>query len=225
MRKLIQELAYLFLLYPIVVIGGSLFLFMRATGRVMVRGEENLKEEKIGTLIAPNHPSLIEPFLLPFLYFPKVLWNPFKAVPWNTPDSKNFYRPWYFFWIRALRVIPINRARPNAGDTRGTLMKIIDVLKRGETVIIFPEGGRTYKRQNITTSPRGKKLARLTGGVERIVAECDCRVIPVWVEMPPGEFITRFTKTPIVINIGKPIYRKVATEELRQAILKLADEI
>jgi 1-acyl-sn-glycerol-3-phosphate acyltransferase len=225
MKKLIQKLAYLLLLYPIAVIGGSIFLFFRTTGRLTVKGEENLKEENVGTILVPNHPSLLEPVLLPFLYFPKVLWNPFKAVPWNTPDSKNFYKPWYFFWLRALRVIPINRARPNAGDTRNALQKIIDVLKRGETVIIFAEGGRTHKRKNIITSPKGKKLGKLTGGVERIVKECDCRVIPIWVEMPPGKFITRFTKTPIVINIGRPLYHKITTEELERAILSLADEI
>lgn len=236
LKEIYHTVSFLFLLYTAGLFVGLLFLFLRLIKRVRVENGRALKELKNGrmygrngVLIVSNHPSLLEPFLIPALFFPACLINPFKFFPWSTPDKHNFVSPWYLWPVRRFRSIPIQRREINMHDIKSSFFKIIERLRKGERVVIFPEGGRTHKRSQKIYSPIFKKeMGRLKNGAEKIIQTCRSVVLPVWIEntdkvLPPRRWIPNFCKSQIIVKIGDPIFRDATTEELEKILLGLAD--
>lgn len=235
-REIYHTVSFLFLLYTIGLFVGFIFLFLRFIKRVRVENVKALRELKNGqmygrngVLIVSNHPSLLEPFLIPALFFPACLINPFKFFPWSTPDKHNFVSPWYLWPVRRFRSIPIQRREMNMRDIKHSFLKIIERLRKGERVVLFPEGGRTHKRPQKIYSPVSKKeMGKLKNGAEKIIQTCRSVVLPVWIEntdkvLPPRRWIPDFCKSQIIVKIGDPIFHDATTEELEKTLLKLAD--
>lgn len=183
-KKAFEFLIFLILVYTFVIFLGFIFILLRLTGRIKVAGSENLKKSKRGTLIISNHGSIVDSIVIASLYFPWFLIHPLKGFLWNTPDKKNFLTYGISSWIlRFLRMIPIDRDSKNPDRNKLAVEKIIQVLNRGQIVIIFPEGGRTQKQLVKRTSPlKGKEIGAFKHGVERIIQKCDCTVLPIWHE-------------------------------------------
>lgn len=236
LKEIYHTVSFLFLLYTVGLFVGLLFLFLRFIKRVRVKNGRALRELKDGrmynrngVLIVSNHPSLLEPFLIPALFFPACLINPFKFFPWSTPDKHNFVSPWYLWPVRRFRSIPIQRREINMRDIKFSFIKIIERLRKGERVVLFPEGGRTHKRPQKIYSPVSKKeMGKLKNGAEKIIQTCRSVVLPVWIEntdkvLPPRRWIPNFCKSQIIVKIGNPIFRDTTTEELETIFLELAD--
>jgi len=85
MRKTVPHIVW-----TIGLAGGLGFLTLRFLGSVDVSGYkiEKFIPSKKGLLVIYRHPSLVEPALIPFLFFPVYLFYP-KSVPFSAPDKKN----------------------------------------------------------------------------------------------------------------------------------------
>lgn len=189
---------------------GGYLKYQKSRGRlVVIGGEELLVRRPRGTLIIANHPSIMEPWTLIGLHARQYLWNP-NRIPWSTPDFGNFVNHWYGQWL-LVRTIPVYRG--SAPKAQQWVDEVIAALERGETVIVFPEGGRTrsikngeryiYSKTGRTIRPF--KIRRL---LEQLPA--DIPILPIWVErewdnrpdvsrgLPDG-----FKSTTVVVGLAK----------------------
>ena len=226
-----RDTAFFVLAYTLVTAAGVLFLILRAFRFIRNEGTVPRARDK-GLLVVSNHPSYLEAFLLPFLFFPRFLLHPVREGPWSTPDYANILAPWHLFWLRYLHMVPIYRGRTNAPQKNAAAFNTMaEILNGGGTVILFAEGGRTSSgpRHLIMTSATGKELRPLSRSIELITAHAACAILPIWVEgtdtvLPRKKHIPRFWKRQIVIRVGALLEPPVTTGELEQKLLMLADE-
>ena len=260
LRKPVNEIRFLVVNYLFSPIVGVLFCLLEALGRIKFVHFDRFPiwEEKL--IIVSNHPSLLEPVLLPFMGFPwmnfpwvfssqwsrikfslrwfsrlrKELALPKKLIPANVPDRQNFFD--YGFWRLFQGInIPVDRnGKPQ--DRISTISALKDVLEDGGRVLIFPEGGRTFKavQNSRFKSIGGKEVGKLKHGAAWLAINTDARVLPIWIEgtdrvLPNNKLPLPRLWHRITIKIGKPFLisgsgREEATSEIRQALLALADE-
>ncbi len=134
-----------------------------------IRGESSAP-----LLICANHLTLIDSFLVAWALAPPWRYaTDFDALPWNTPEKSNFasnFRSWAMTYLA--KCIPISRGGSREG-TAGVIGRVSHLLGRGETALVFPEGGR---------SRSGRVQADSAAwGVGRIVAAVPrCRVLCVY---------------------------------------------
>ncbi len=86
-------------------------MILRITKKIRVNGAAHLDELSSlkNVLLVANHPSMVDPFLItPAAFWPKMLFNPFRYFPWQTPDSKNYL--WLFPWFRFGRFVCVKRS-------------------------------------------------------------------------------------------------------------------
>ena len=232
-------MVFLAITYPLGVVLGIIFHIIRILKIIPVWHWERFPHWQRKIILVSNHPSLLEPLLLPLLFFREYFFHPFKFAPWSAPDKKNFYDPWYWFWTRP-RMVPIDR-----NDEREELKSLFwmkRILNSGGIIILFPEGGRTYKGDDFLYSRKGKRIRILMGGLGWLVLKTKATVLPVWVEgtdkvLPPNPNPDKLFSWPnlrekMTIKIGKPLEfegssavgREVVTQMIANALLKLADE-
>ena len=116
---------------------------------------ENLKEfrSKVQALphkqegpviLCPNHLTMIDSLLLIWAMTPawRALAKP-RMFPWNTPEKKNFaHNPVLRFFCYIGKCLPVVRQGP-ADKTRAFMDKIRVLLKKGQSLMMFPEGARS----------------------------------------------------------------------------------
>lgn len=224
-------------------------------------------EEKV--IIVSNHPSLLEPLILPLMGFPWMnfpwvfspLWGRIKPslrwirqlrkeffltkklIPISVPDKRNYYDKAYMGLIRGLN-IPVKRDG-TAADRVSTFLALKEVLDQGGRIILFPEGGRTYKAKRKMRSQKRKELGVLKEGAALLALQTGAKIVPIWVEgtdkfLPNDKFPAPRFWHRITINIGKSFIldksmflnsksskeiRKAATQRIAVALLETADEI
>jgi 1-acyl-sn-glycerol-3-phosphate acyltransferase len=182
--------------------GGLLFWLLRITRRVKVQGydRKKLDPKNKGLILIHNHPSLWEPALLPFLFFPWYLFSS-RFLPFSIPDKKNYHDKRWFSPFRAV-CIPVERENPRQGVQSLRLMK--EKLAQDKVLILAPEGGRTFKGEEFKVAKDGKTeevkglseidlrnnkvLRRFKPGVGWLVSNSKVEILPVWTE--GGEGIT-----------------------------------
>ncbi len=240
MKKIVDSMIDKIILFGTVytiglLLGGLLYLF-KALKIIRISNWERFPRRQGNLILVSNHPSLLEPFLLPALFFRDYIFHPFRFTPWSTPDKKNYYDRWYWFWLRP-RAVPIDR--DNQRERARAFVLIKRILISGETVILFPEGGRTFKGSEFYYSKKGKRIRTLKEGVSLLISKTNPLVLPVWVDgaeivlpnLPDKLYHTfpRFWKG-VTIKIGEPLKfsetdspEKIA-EKLIITLLKLADE-
>ncbi|PIS40231.1 MAG: hypothetical protein COT32_00805 [Candidatus Nealsonbacteria bacterium CG08_land_8_20_14_0_20_36_22] len=245
--KLVDKIVLLGTVYTIGVFLAVLLNLFRVLGRIRILHWERFpnyrcspKLYKNGLILVSNHPSLLEPFLLPVLFWKEYLLHPIQLSPWSTPDKVNYYDKWYWFWIRPL-AIPIERG--NKQEELRAFVKLRRILNSGGIVVIFPEGGRTCngKHGEFYWSERGKKIRRLKDGVGLLVQKTGAAVLPTWVDGAEN-FLPNFPnrtklyhafprfREKITIKIGEPMkFEKVKSsgeisQKLATILLHSADE-
>src|SRR5690606_18758161 len=66
----------------------------------------------------------------------------FAALPWNLPERRHFAsRGWRRALVWLLKCVPIERGR--RADVGRVLERAAWLLAQGESVLVFPEGGRS----------------------------------------------------------------------------------
>jgi 1-acyl-sn-glycerol-3-phosphate acyltransferase len=147
-------------------------------------------------IIAPNHQTYADP---PLVTIP--VRRPVYYMAW----SRLFAIPVFAGFIRRLRAFPVDI---DATDTRA-IREAARVLRAGEALMIFPEGGRT---------PDGS-LQPFRIGAFRLAVAHDVPVLPVTIDggfaaWPPGKRLPRRGRITITYH---PIERPAADKERRAA--------
>ena len=178
-------------------------------------------------IIVLNHPKLLEAVFAPVLFINEWISAPGKWAPWSTPDQKNMKTKWYwFFWLAAGRAVRFPR-----GDKRGVqkaLLRVLAILRAGGRVIVFPEGGRTWKGNEFRFSSKGKKIRWFKSAMCRSVERTGASVLPIWVDYAPLWHF--FRRAPVIVKIGplmrfpKGVSHREVTDTVEEALLLLADE-
>jgi len=162
--------------------GGILIVLMRVVGRYRVPElraiRQKYKEVKRATcgpvIVCSNHLTKIDSAILNWSL--ASVWSymkSFKFFSWNLPERANFYHSAFLKTVCYLgSCIPIDRGG-NREAVRKSLDKVIYLLKKGHTVTVFPEGGR---------SRTGRVDAEgFTYGVGKLVNKVkDCTVLCVY---------------------------------------------
>jgi 1-acyl-sn-glycerol-3-phosphate acyltransferase len=159
--------------------------------RPSTTGAENIPKSG-GAILVSNHISAGDTFLLPAMITRRVTF-PAKIELFHGRGVRGRMLTWF---LRGVGQLSIDRSggRASASSMEG----VLDVLRRGNLLGIYPEG---------TRSPDGRLYKGKTG-VARIVLQAGVPVIPVGMintELVPS----RFFKIPIMrrpkIRIGKPM--------------------
>jgi 1-acyl-sn-glycerol-3-phosphate acyltransferase len=207
-NKLTGEIRFLVVNFLVGTTLGILVCLLEAFGRIKFLYFERFPiwDEKL--IIVSNHPSLLEPVILPLMGFPWMnfpwvfspLWSrikfplswfkelqkefslPKKLIPANTPDKNNFYDPLYMRLFQGINV-PVDRSRGAQGRI-GTVRALKKVLENGGRVLIFPEGTRTFKaiQKCEVKSANGSKLGKLKDGAAWLALKTNAWILPIWVE-------------------------------------------
>lgn len=206
--KLISKVSFLVVSYVIGPILGIFICLLESFGRIKFVYFERFPIWDGRLIIVSNHPSLLEPFILPLMGFPwmnfpwvfSTQWTRIrlslsffselqkefslqrKLIPVNVPDQVNFFDPLYLRLFRGINV-SVDRNGNDHGRIR-TIMALKDILDNGGRVLLFPEGTRTFKgvkKAGVTTTG-GKQLGKLKDGAAWLAMNTGAKVLPVWVE-------------------------------------------
>ena len=182
---------------------------LRILYRPEVKGLENVPDDG-AAILAPNHQSFLDDFLLPLVIRKR------KVVMMAKAD---YFDKWYTAWFfKAAGCIPVRREGGSASAK--ALAGGIEALAAGELVGIFPEG---------TRSPDGR-LYRGKTGVARMALEAHVPVIPVALvgTYQAWPYDRKLPKSGRVeIRFGKPLTfaRHYETPTDRFVLRSVTDEI
>lgn len=138
-------------------------------------------------LICANHLTMIDSLIIAWALFPP--WRyaiQFDVLPWNTPERENFatnVRDRVLTYLA--KCIPIQRGGRRE-EVAAVLARVAHLLQRGETALLFPEGGRSRSGR---VDPESAAW-----GVGRIVHSVPgCRVLCVYLR---GAAQTSWSRLP-----------------------------
>jgi len=100
--------------------------------RIKAKGLENLPD--MACIIAPNHQSIIDGFLVASLFKRKFMKNTYVYA-----KEKHFRGPFLRFLANRNNIILVDVNK----DLKLSIQKLAEVLKKGKNLLIFPEGTRT----------------------------------------------------------------------------------
>ena len=175
---------------------------LRILFKIEIRGRENLASVRPPLIIASNHKTLIDGFLLMI------------ALPWLSPILPGRYMTEEFeFRARALRILARLRIlrffyiltggfSSKRGQGIENAIKIpAAILKNGGTVLMFPEGKLV----------REDSLGQFYHGTSALVLAATVSILPVYIKVSRGKF---------TITFGKVFSLETASKEEGTEILK-----
>ena len=180
--------------------------------RVSVRGLPELKKFLAGrawpVILAANHESYLDPPLVGML-FPGAM----RFIAWDGL----FKIPVFASLIRALGAVPVSQE--NKSSAASLLRDVMEFIKNGYSVLIFPEGER---------SPNGT-LMPFEGGAALISLKTGAPIVPVWLDgtfeaYPSSKKIPRPRR--VAVTFGEPIFPSdlpdgISEKERREELLRL----
>jgi 1-acyl-sn-glycerol-3-phosphate acyltransferase len=139
-----------------------------------------------GLMLAANHVSVLDPPVIGAAA-PRPLHFMAKAELFRVPLLGGL--------VRRLNAYPVEREGADATALRHALL----LLRRGEALLVFPEG---------TRGTEGAPLGRGRAGAGMLAALAEVPVVPVYVEgtgrvLPRGA--TRPRRAPITVRYGRPL--------------------
>lgn len=174
--------------------------------RIEIVGIENIPTG--ACIVASNHRSNLDPPVL----------NTVFSEPLYFLAKEELFRPPLGWFIKHMRAIPVKKS---ASDWE-TLERVINVLKGGCKVGIFPEGTRANPNEFLRPKP----------GVGLLAIKSGFPVLPVYIHgtdevLPRGASIPKLG-VPIKVVIGKPkVYKDIEPnmKNFRKVALEIMDEI
>lgn len=204
----------MYLYHPSMALGQM----VRPYWRLGLVGEIDSIPRKGPVLIAANHQSFFDPWLIAFC-FP-------HAIRYLITAEWYHKSPFWKWFFKGFGTEPVRLANP-----RATIDAVCEILARGEVAGIFPEGAISYDG----------KMKRFRPGLSRIAARSGVPVVPVGLRgsfraLPRTQLVPR--PATIKIHVGKPMTfpgspidgpppRDVATEfsdRVYHEILRLAGQ-
>ncbi len=178
--------------------GGKLYKVIHMD--VEVRGRENLPTDAGPVVYVANHQSYIDiPVLLAELDKPHAL----------LAKEELSHIPFLSMWMRALGCVFVPR-----DDIRGSaaaLQDAVDIVKRGESIIVFPEGTRS----------KDGDVHDFKGGAMRAAVKNKAPIVPVAID---GTFYAlegnhyRVKPTHVVVEILPPVQTAGLSKEEQKAL-------
>lgn len=234
-----ERTSILFFSWPLGLIVGLFGLLGQFCGGIKTLHTDRLaclrKLDKV--ILVSNHPSVIDPFLIAFLLLWYYALHPFRHAPLIVADRLNFYDRWWFWPLRSV-MVPVDRDSDR--KKAAALLRIKKAIECGRPLIIFPEGGRTFKGKDgeFLYSQGGAKIRFLQGGIGLLVRKTEATVIPIGIhgsdKVVPNSRKRLFTKfrfwKSTTIVVGEPMRfdpktpREQVTQEIASKILQLVDE-
>jgi hypothetical protein len=163
------------------VVGPFNYLFLwlmryrvRELRQVRKRVRALFKEHEGPWIICPNHLTMIDSLVLQcamvslFGYMVRYRW-----LPWNLPERANFQKNIFLtIYCYLSKCLPISRGGDRE-QIRSTFERCLYLMKKRESLLIFPEGGRSRTgRVNVENA---------SYGVGRLMANAPgCRVLCVY---------------------------------------------
>ena len=151
-----------------------------------VIGKENFAGLEGGILVVSNHVSFLDPPLVGAAY-PRPMYFFARKTLFDHPIANHI--------LRRMNAIPVNQAKPELSS----LKLVIELLKKGEKVLIFPEGERTWD---------GKMKEKGQAGAGMIVCKAKVPVLPVRLfgpekALPRG--VKKLRRHPVTLVVGKAV--------------------
>jgi 1-acyl-sn-glycerol-3-phosphate acyltransferase len=167
--------------------------------KITVLGRENIPK-KGAVLFAVNHPNgLVDPL---YVTTTNKRQNHFLV------RAASFKKPFIKKILESLYLMPIYRIRDGIkqlGNNQEIFEKCHNILKKGETLMIFPEGSHDKKR---TIRPLSKGFTRIVFGALEKHKELEIIVIPVGITYQhPSHFPAN-----VIVNYGQPITTRAIFE-------------
>lgn len=163
----------------------QIYVLVKIFFRVSVEGKENVPSGG-GVIIAPNHSSYLDIFVLCSILF---------RQPWFLGKKELFFEP-FKTMFKHLSWIPISRTSID----RAAISGVVRTLNMGGVVVIFPEGTRN----------NGEHFGKPKPGIGMILKRSRKPLVPVYIEgtsgvLPKGKIWPKLF-SPIRIVFGKPVY-------------------
>lgn len=164
-----------------------------------VRGRNNFPDRNV--ILASNHQSYLDILLCGYICVPR------KYTHIGQVDREN--KGWSKirdFLYSITEVVPVNRKNENS--KKESFLKVIEFLKRGYSLVIYPEGTRT----------RTGEVGEGKWGVAKFFLETGVPILPLGIKgafelFPPGE--KPKVKKNIRLNIGKSLFFKEEFEKAK----------
>ena len=202
LRVIVDRITIILLGVPL----GLMFVVLLAFGRVKIRGY--MRAVRLACrgrlIIASNHPSMLETFLIPLSFFPLNILL-LRLFVWSVPDRRLLPRRLrWLFWLT--RCITIDRTQPN--KNKHTLEKMTEVLEAGGVVVVHPEAGRTGKGTSFIHKD-DRRLRGFLSSVPTLARRTNAMILPLWVSgaervLPIGSMFPRLWRSKIVLSFGVP---------------------
>ncbi|MGE5367690.1 MAG: acyl-[ACP]--phospholipid O-acyltransferase [Betaproteobacteria bacterium] len=173
-----------------------LSILFRAFFRLEVTGLDNIDKAGHNAIIALNHVSFLDPPLA-FSILPK---RPVFAI--DVAMSRNW---WIQPFLRFARTMALDPLKPFS------LRAIINAVRAGDMLVIFPEG-----RITVTGS-----LMKVYDGAAMIADKSDAMVVPVRIEGPETTIFSRLKNS----QVRRRMFPKIKVTILEPVQLKLDPEL
>jgi acyl-[acyl-carrier-protein]-phospholipid O-acyltransferase/long-chain-fatty-acid--[acyl-carrier-protein] ligase len=181
-----------------------LSIIFRAFYRLDVKGLENLEKAGPNPIIALNHVSFLDAAAI-LSVLPK---DPVFAI-----DHGISQRWWVKPFLRFTRAIPLDPSKPLGTRT------LVNAVKAGESLVIFPEG-----RLTVTGS-----LMKVYDGAGLIAEKSSALVVPVKIDGPEATMFSRLTREQarrrwfpkFTLTVLEPV-RLTVDEELKGKARRMA---
>lgn len=124
--------------------------------------------------------------------------------------------PFVRIWMRFLHCLFLDRSNPREGLT--TILKGIEELKNGVSIVIFPEGTRN----------KGEGLMQFHGGSFKLADRSNCKIVPMAINNSDNVFENHFPaikSTKMIIEFCKPIDVAAMDKEQRKALPNMTHDI
>ncbi len=166
-------------------------------------------------IIASNHISLFDPPLIGSAVSRTCHFLAKKELFSNKIIAKILY---------SINAIPVDRG----GFNRSIIKDVLNLLEKGEGIVIFPEGKRS----------RNLKLGEIKSGIGLLAVKSKATVIPAFIKNSQKGLKNRLTGSEVIIKFAEPIfpenikklpegkegYRELANE-VRKRILSLKGDL
>jgi len=173
-----------------------LSILFRAVHRLDVKGLENLDRAGDNPIIALNHVSFLDAALA-LSILPK---EPIFAID-DTISRKWWVKP----FLALTRAVPLDPAKPLGART------LVNAVKAGDPLVIFPEG-----RLTVTGS-----LMKVYDGAGLIAEKSAAMIVPVRIEGPEATIFSRLSRE----QVRRRWFPKFTLTILEPTRLEVADEL
>ena len=192
-------------------------------GVLIINGWENFPRWTPRILVVSNHQTMMDQFFLIPLFAYQYFFRPFKYGPWTMADRKNFYDNPRFRRVRS-RIIPVRRDRVDVAS----LKMAVDALERGESVIVFPEGGRTRSAPEGTNLLRsevfGKEMRPLKSGFVCLAQIPGVVVLPIWTDNTSKSQFEMTAGSRVRLTIGQ-VMKFTKEDRVKDVIFSVGERL